>query len=705
MPITATCTSCAKSYQAPDAMAGKSVRCKSCGTIFKIESPDLGAAAPGDLDFEALERSFSGESVDAPHDGPMVDAKGKVSIRRSADVSDIKLSGETGSGVRSNFRYRFPFAKQVDQFLPWVLLIGSLGLLIKWSLSLEATGVPESPSAGVGLSRFFLLLGCYLILVWPASHIALTKAAKKLRFSMPKAALWRSFTGFLPVLLLGAGFYMISGGDPFGLIVGLLLGVLLSVGAITLLYRLFPNEMPIVGAYTSVGAIIGGMFSIATLVAINLVSLSVANMSKKEPTLFVSPIALGLKWQDRPAPVVASNKNVTKPPVETPATQTAPPTTEPAVQTALVLPTVSVPEPAAGPKMIRSIEVTPVTPGFDRIVVPPADSDIIGVIRRGNGGMFECYSRSTWFAVGGGRGFEAGQSDIVPNTRGNIAVRIVTVPSYRIEQVRIGRGPEVKPIEFSDSFIHTLFGFLDERFVLVLGNRGGYDYTLECYDIQSGRIVGSPTQFSVNGGNLDLVDVNACVRLSPDGRYLLAAGRASNDSSLSGVIALYNSDDVSRPVTTRTMRLSDRLTFRPNGLAIDNAGQVAMLLDTGNEAFLAVWQMRNRRLDGVEMVAPTNPVVDRKIGILSDLVPPGWDNEYDALLWLNDNTLLLYGTHLVDASTGRIIGSTGVKEVVGQVRGGSNVALLVTRANMMIRSLTRVTFDPAAIEQGRESGR
>src|SRR4051812_8232152 len=58
MPITVECSSCGKQYNAPEAMAGKSVKCKNCGQIFQIP----GGGEQGIVDelsaLSMLERSF-----------------------------------------------------------------------------------------------------------------------------------------------------------------------------------------------------------------------------------------------------------------------------------------------------------------------------------------------------------------------------------------------------------------------------------------------------------------------------------------------------------------------------------------------------------------------------------------------------------------------------------------------------------------------
>src|SRR5688500_3781319 len=47
MSVTAVCTGCEKRFNAPDALAGKKVRCKHCGAAFRVPGgPAEAASAP-----------------------------------------------------------------------------------------------------------------------------------------------------------------------------------------------------------------------------------------------------------------------------------------------------------------------------------------------------------------------------------------------------------------------------------------------------------------------------------------------------------------------------------------------------------------------------------------------------------------------------------------------------------------------------------
>ncbi len=698
MPLNATCPNCGKSYQAPDSMAGKSVRCKACSTVFRIEAP-MDEPAPGDLDFDALERSFAGEAIDSVTGKPVVDSKGKVSIPRSANTPDIGIAGETGSGVRSNFRYRFPMAKQIDQFLPWVLMLVSLGLLLMWCMNNEEPDkLPEKPTTGVALARFFMLFATYLVFVFPAAHLSMHKASRKLRFAMPRAAAWRTFTGFMPLMLLAAGLYILSGGGAVPLIFGTILGLIVSICAVAILYRLFPNELPVVSTYTGVGTSLAVAFAVAAIFAINLVALSIANLSKKPPESLVSPVALGLRWQEAPPkPIVASR---TAPPAETPTTPS--PATQESTPGVVPMPTVAIPRDTPGALMVKKVERPPVIPAFEVILTPPVESSSIAVVRDDSGGVIECFNTTSWLRTNTGKGFERSQGGIAPNTLGDVAMRIVHVPNYRLEAIRLGTARIPEPIIFSNDELRTLLGFVNERIVLVL-HHDGAKLSLERYDVARTVQTGTTVPFGRDDAEtLDVGDVRSSVRMTPDGRFILLAGRTGGDGN-PGRLALYPTGDVARAEASRDLPLSSRFVFQPIGLAVDNNGKVAMLLDTANEAYFTVWQMRDDVVDGVTVIAPRRPVIDRKLGVISELRPAAWEGwYYDALVWLNEHTLLLYGTYIVDADTGTIIGNTGLTDVAGQVRVGENVVALVQRRPNQFRELLQVTFDPAAINAARK---
>src|SRR5262245_20556292 len=120
MPVEANCSSCGRRYQAPDAMAGKRVRCKQCGTIFELPARE---AAEGSSDLDALaemERSFhsvNSSSVTASPDSA------------TSDDTDSEASPAHLPTRRQNVRFGFSMAREIDDYLPWILILGGVGWL------------------------------------------------------------------------------------------------------------------------------------------------------------------------------------------------------------------------------------------------------------------------------------------------------------------------------------------------------------------------------------------------------------------------------------------------------------------------------------------------------------------------------------------------------------------------------------------------
>ena len=134
MPIMVECSSCGKQYNAPDSMAGKRVKCKQCGQVFEI--PGGGEGVGDDLSaLSMLEKSFhDGEAAPASvHlDLPKPPKPGFASDEGEGDIPFAPI----GSG-RPNTRFRFPFAAELDKYLPIVLVLGGLATVIFISLQLD----------------------------------------------------------------------------------------------------------------------------------------------------------------------------------------------------------------------------------------------------------------------------------------------------------------------------------------------------------------------------------------------------------------------------------------------------------------------------------------------------------------------------------------------------------------------------------------
>jgi hypothetical protein len=720
MSITASCGNCGKTYQAPDRMAGKSVRCKQCGEVFRIDSGDAG------LDLDALSSSVSDEEFpthQGTHQGarqatavggPALDEHGRPSIERPDDVEAFTVRGYGAGGPRSNYRFRYPGAKAVDQLLPWALVVLAFTLVGNASMTNEAE-VFTSPTTGVGISRMAVLFAAYLFVVFPASHIALKMASTKMRFSLPGSALWRSFAAFSPVLMMGGWLFIKSGGSGVPLAMGLAVGTALAIGAVAVLFRVFVNEVPTVAAYAAVGAIGSSVFAALAIVAINMIGVALAGVDKN-PTLFVSPIAIGLPWIDATkTPVaIAPKKPSTVTPTNPSATTTG--TTPPVAPVAPVLPpsplqSMPLPKPEGNqPQLLSELQSAPVPPGFDEVVLTPVLSNAMAIMRYPSGGSVEVWNNSTFTqpTTAKGHSFDRNQGALVVNTTGRHVFRMVRTPYDRIEEITLGNLGAAEPIRLVGAASNrSVLGFVTENDIIIRsGDVGGIAF--ERYNVATGSQTYGPKVFR-SGANREgesappgiLVDLRPnTVRMLPDGSGVLVAGREASVASNSSQLLLYAMDHFDQPISTRDVPFNSQLPLCPLGMAVRSNGKVALLLDASSEGYLTIWNMRDTIVDGKPMPGSKKAIRDTKLGVLSDMRPTGWDDSIDPLLWIDDDTLLIYGSRVFDTRTGRWLGTLNIPSVIGQYPAGDGSILLLQSSNRL-NSLLRATFDPNGLAKAR----
>lgn len=728
MSITATCANCGKTYQAPERMAGKSVRCKACGEIFRIDPPpglDAGDPTGTNIDLDALERSFG--DADATHGGsraatgvggPSVDAHGRSSIRRESGTQGLDLDGE-GGGVtlRSNFRYRYPGARQIDKLLPWALVALTLFVVLQGSFRTEEAVVGEAhtqlPPTGVAVARTCILVALYVVIVWPISHIAITMASRKMRFSMPRAAAWRTFAGFTPVLMLGAGLFIFGGGEVSALVMGLIVGIALAVGAIAVLFRIFPNEIPTVGAYAAGGAMAGAGFAIAILIAGNLVAMSVAKSDPKIG-LRVSPIAIGMPWPERPIePVVViaprtnsatTGQSTSAPPADPIAT--IPQEVVDAGPQLLPLPNV----PSGQVQLLGSLELAPVRGGFDAVIVPPTASDAIGVVRYADGGRIETWDRNTWRRpiAGIGRDFDAMRSPLILSPAGTRVIRLVTDPVDRIEELALGNTAVLPPKRVSppNGGQRALFALLGESEALCTV-RYGNSIALEQFSVAEDRAPLPAETLKVSSRDIAISgSVAQTLRLLPNASGLVVACRETMIDGSTGDARLlrYDLTDLSKPIVAGEIYLNRAVNVAPVSLALNASGdRAALVLNSGGELNLTIWDLKPSAAVTAGQLTLKSPSLDRKIGLLQTMRPASWDDGYDPIVWVDDQTILVYGRELRDVRTGRSLGETNLTGLVGvlpRVDPKGRVTLIQTRSDG--RTLVSVKFDAAALAKARE---
>src|SRR5205814_2857636 len=129
---------------APDVMAGKKVKCKQCGNVFTItpepseEFSDESLAALAEL-----ERSHHGE--EGPSDSTMRGAAAQQAPpprpgmqRQRDDEGEEREIALAPIGIgRPNVRFNFPYAREIDQWAPILLVLVFLPLVAVMAFKLD----------------------------------------------------------------------------------------------------------------------------------------------------------------------------------------------------------------------------------------------------------------------------------------------------------------------------------------------------------------------------------------------------------------------------------------------------------------------------------------------------------------------------------------------------------------------------------------
>ena len=151
----------------------------------------------------------------------------------------------------ANLRYRYPFARQIDVGLPWLIVL--LSLVVPLQLSLTTGAFGETVTGGVGTSRFLFMLFGMILFVFPLVHLGVMRASGEMNYNLPRTPLWRSLACASAVLLLSGSLFILSGGTTVGLVLGIIVGVAMCAALVTLLFRLLPHEVSRTVTYAASG--------------------------------------------------------------------------------------------------------------------------------------------------------------------------------------------------------------------------------------------------------------------------------------------------------------------------------------------------------------------------------------------------------------------------------------------------------------------
>ena len=198
----------------------------------------------------------------------------------------------------------FPGSALLDPLLPWVLVVGGTS----WVLHDAMASAPRDHT-GVGFLRAMVYLAIYSVIAYPITLVAVRAAVRFKRFGLPPAGLFRIFAAFTPPLVFGVVLWLVTG--SFGsLIVGLLLGMLMTIGALWLLLRLQVEQAVAVLTAGVVGFLVGTVLAVAILLGINQGLIGSYRLTSH--TFKESPLGPGFPWEV-PVPLPAGDPQATSP--------------------------------------------------------------------------------------------------------------------------------------------------------------------------------------------------------------------------------------------------------------------------------------------------------------------------------------------------------------------------------------------------------
>lgn len=305
MAVQSKCPQCGKRYVAPDKMAGRRVRCRQCNTVFALSTesmpePDLNAAtgAGGQSWAGAELASSDGSTVSHVHVGTIAGAttglEAEAADAAGADLQAVQqAAGESArpgwaAPPRSNPGFDFPGSREVDRWLPAVLVLIAGAWLVAKTASSNETG-----AGWVTYVRLLAFVLMFVIVVFPAGLTTLRRTARKLNILPPPNAAWRTFAVYFFPFAACVAIWLTTGGTLTGVALGCVAGTIALAGGLWLLFRLREQDLPL-----TLGAGVGA-FVAAVAVAFLLLALvnqfALAMGGTPDPTAR-SPLGPGLPW-------------------------------------------------------------------------------------------------------------------------------------------------------------------------------------------------------------------------------------------------------------------------------------------------------------------------------------------------------------------------------------------------------------------------
>lgn len=624
-------------------MAGKRVRCKQCGNIFSLpDSPD-DEMSDGMQALAELEKSFhSADATSAGEDSPPASGE---SSEETPPEEEENYSGDFYG--RSNVRFRYPFAKEIDLWLPPALIVLSLIWLITQSINANETSIRWLPWLRIGVALF-----CFSVLIAPLTLALIRYAGRRFKFQMPSNDRRRAYAIYLFAFVMGYALWIAGDGQIPALLLGSFAGVALASAALWLLFRLYPTEIAPTAGFSAIGFFLGLGISIGLVFVGNLVVIQTLLAMKSPDSLPASPFGPHLPWitADQRNALTAGNnpKSPVPSPSNPPRTSPTPAATEnrdavPVRQSSLT--------PAEVSPVVKSLEIAPLKEAFDQIIYPLTDSGFRAFQHAsGSNTIIDLRDAQTW-AQRASASFatapEVSGNRYVLSPDGKFVAHIATFPRLSAQVWSFADRNVAYVLPLSDEKLTDpeLVGFVDSQKLIVRWQRPG-GYGLDIRDLTSNQRI---RLIEVPRYELDATAI--CV--SPKGNLVAIAAAVGNKPSLL-IYGLETGKEVP-PVVIGS--LDPRWPVKPTGMAITaDSSKLGIIFEQDGNALLLAYQIDAD-------LAKITQVAER---IYPAGSMPTRSSQYSgsSLSWLPDGkSCLLYGQGIFDIATGRRIAELRLNNV------------------------------------------
>jgi hypothetical protein len=662
MSITAKCTSCGKTFEAPDNFAGKRVKCKACGTIFVVRGttgdPELDSLA--DLDNQPEAPPPSSASKAGSKIGPRMETR----MAANPTAGEFELDGPVELSSRANvLRFRYPGALIVDQWLPLVLIASGfiwLGCVVDQPDAKDVVWIVTV--------RYAVPVLLYLALVFPITFALVRKAGRDMRFRMPPSAGLRCFATYIPAFVMGTGFWWVGKGALSSLLLGALFGLVLSSAILWLLFRLRDTEIGLAAANGAAGFLISSAIVCGIILGLNGIASMAVAQSKAQASVPASPLGPGLNWFAPPAPTPTFAIHAK--PLPTAVTSTEPPVR---------------PHPAS--PLLSDLQSGQITGQVDQIIRPPSDGSLVAIVRNLNTPekTIESWSEQTWQNQSGQLQLPGSPGpNCVLSGNGQHLAWIIDWPKLSAQVWSFPSARVMAKIDLDSSIgpKRQLLGFSSADRLLV---RWGDDTGPTTIEVLSLKDQARVCKFDALPRESNV----ATLAISESRQRLAVVGRSADGTP---TIAQFDLTTGTPASTTPIAEIDAKSSVNPTGLAYSADGKkLAILFENSASALILIYDTDSGKKTS-EFDYPAFPFT----------LPQSVQFQGSALVWLDPSpALLLYGEGAIDTYDGTVAGGPNmrlmVENVVGQrVLANDQLELLTGDNNN--RHISIATLDRAKLQ-------